>query len=323
MTVALSKQAVKPDCFPSPRTPRTVAELLLRRAQAIREYGCRGAHRVPHDSGCREGPCHLARKLESLPAVAEAFGRARSRVRTPSCRQRIHSRTADEITNLESAFVEAAKEHNPNGLAVVVQHATDAIRRRRRREQRRETLRSATGPPVEDIRRDGCSRRPLRPRRHRLLERSVRPRWNATGLPATGVRVHNAGGRVHEPHPARRRPRRARLREAVSRHFVVAVDVGDFYSPERIEELRLEVRRSGYLSAATLERIGCDARISRSSWPEERSSRRRRTTVPSPRLSGPRSSPRRTPTRRRDHIHKRADQYAGHSLPRRPISDLR
>jgi hypothetical protein len=50
---------------------------------------------------------------------------------------------------------------------------------------------------------------------------------------------------------------------AVSRHFVMAVDVEDFYSPERIEALRLEVRRSGFLSAATLERISCDAQISR------------------------------------------------------------
>jgi len=50
---------------------------------------------------------------------------------------------------------------------------------------------------------------------------------------------------------------------AVSRHFVVTVDVDDFYSPERIEELRLEVRRTGRLSTATLERISCDAHISR------------------------------------------------------------
>ncbi len=50
---------------------------------------------------------------------------------------------------------------------------------------------------------------------------------------------------------------------AMSRHFVVAVDVEDFYSPERIEELRLEVRRHGHLSAATLERISCDAHLSR------------------------------------------------------------
>jgi hypothetical protein len=50
---------------------------------------------------------------------------------------------------------------------------------------------------------------------------------------------------------------------AMSRHFVVTVDVDDFYSPERIDELRLEIRRHGHLSPATLERISCDAHISR------------------------------------------------------------
>jgi hypothetical protein len=50
---------------------------------------------------------------------------------------------------------------------------------------------------------------------------------------------------------------------AMSRHFVVAVDVDDFYSPEQIDQLRLEIRRAGHLSTATLERISCDAHISR------------------------------------------------------------
>jgi hypothetical protein len=50
---------------------------------------------------------------------------------------------------------------------------------------------------------------------------------------------------------------------AVSRHFVVGIDVEDFYTPAHVEELRLEVRHSGHLSAATLERISCDAHISR------------------------------------------------------------
>jgi hypothetical protein len=188
--------------------------------------------------GVAKGHVDLARKLESLPAVAEAFGRG-------------------EITRAHAVAV-------ANGLAAVVQHATDAIdgdggasNDEKLRGRRRAHL-SKTFDVMGVL--DGL----FDPADTDYLERSVKTEMERDRTAGDGRSTPQRRADAFM-NLIRRGAVRAELGSvrAVSRHFVVAVDVDDFYSPERIEELRLEVRRSGYLSAATLERICCDAQISR------------------------------------------------------------
>jgi hypothetical protein len=306
MTVALSRQAVKPDRFRGP--PESHLSLVCRNFSAILEHmfvslvdlekeyrelealtAAWLTHLAEYDRsgdfaldgyantavavrtvcrmtpGVAKGHVDLARKLESLPAVAEAFGRGEiTRAHAVVVANACTAERADAITNLESAFVEAAKEHSPNGLAAVVQHATDAIDgdggasndEKLRGRRRAHLSKTFDGMGVLDGLFD--------PADTDYLERSVKTEMERDRTAGDGRSTPQRRADAFM-NLIRRGAVRAELGSvrAVSRHFVVAVDVDDFYSPERIEELRLEVRRSGYLSAATLERICCDAQISR------------------------------------------------------------
>ena len=171
---------------------------------------------------------------------------------------------ADTLAELETVFVDAATELNPRDLAGVVRRATDAIDgdggagNDEKKHQRRRVHLSKTfdGMGVLDA--------VLDPADTDYLERALK----------TEMDRDRAAGDLRTTQPRRADAfmnliRRGAVRaemgstRAVSRHFVVAVDVEDFYSPARIDALRTEVRRNGFLSTATLERIACDANISR------------------------------------------------------------
>ncbi len=207
----------------------------------------------------------LARKLASLPLLAEALGHGDiSRAHAVVVANAYTEKRAEALAPFETTFNEAAAKLNPNDLAVVVQRVSDALdgdggadnddqQHSRRRLHLSKTfdrmgvLNGQFGPDDTDY-------------LERALDTEMERDRTAGDTRTTTQRRADALFAL-----LRRGVVRAELgtTRSVSRHFVVAVDVEDFYSPERIDELRLEVRRSGFLSAATLERICCDAQISR------------------------------------------------------------
>ncbi len=93
----------------------------LNAASALRDR-CRMNH------GVARGHVELARKLQQLPVVAEAFAEGEiSRSHALVVAAAYTPERASELNNVESQFVAAARDHTPHELAGLVRHVTDAI----------------------------------------------------------------------------------------------------------------------------------------------------------------------------------------------------
>src|SRR5258708_11896508 len=78
--------------------------------------------------GVARGHVELARKLQQLAAVAEAFGEGDiSRSHALVVAAAYTPERAAELNNVESQFVAAARDHTPHELTGLVRHVTDAI----------------------------------------------------------------------------------------------------------------------------------------------------------------------------------------------------
>src|SRR5258708_4542369 len=93
----------------------------LNAASALRAR-CRMNH------GVARGHVELARKLQHLPEVAEAFGEGDiSRSHAVVVAAAYTPERAAELNNVEAQLVAAARDHTPHELAGLVRHVTDAI----------------------------------------------------------------------------------------------------------------------------------------------------------------------------------------------------
>ena len=80
------------------------------------------------DAGVAHMYVNVARKLEKLPVVADAFLRGEISLRHASVVANAYTaERAAEISNLETEFVDAALKQPPHELRGLVQYATDAI----------------------------------------------------------------------------------------------------------------------------------------------------------------------------------------------------
>ena len=217
------------------------------------------------DAGVAAGHVKLARKLDLLPAVAEAAGDI-SRAHAAVIADAHTPERASELAPVEDQFVEIARQHPPRTLRGFVRRVIDAIdgdggaatdekQHARRRLHLSKTFDGMYALDGFYDTADGA-----------LLERAL----------ATEMRRDHV---AHDPRPvAQRRAdalmllvRRGYLRgemgdsRAVREHFSVAVDLYDLpgCSDGDIDRIRTEARHHGHLSAATLERLTCDCELSR------------------------------------------------------------
>ena len=219
------------------------------------------------DKGVAIVTVKLARKLEKLPLVAEAFADG-------AISQRHVSVLADaatpermaELTNLEPEFVDVARKCPPRELAAAVRYVTDA-------------LDGDGGADAED--------RVFQRRRYKQ-SRTLDDMLAVDGfLDPESAGVHESAmqiARDRDEREAETRTPAQRNADAVTmimrqwleltdadtpdhvrRNFVFVVDRMETpgIGPELIAVARSERRRDGHLSEATLERIACDGNLSR------------------------------------------------------------
>ena len=92
------------------------------------ECGRGVAGAVPDECGVARSHVQLARKLEKLPVVAEAFSLGEiSRSHAAVIADAYTPDRAAEISNIELQLVAAARDHTPNELGGLVRFVTDAI----------------------------------------------------------------------------------------------------------------------------------------------------------------------------------------------------
>jgi hypothetical protein len=85
-------------------------------------------HTCQMDQGVARKHIELARKLEELPVVADAFGRGEISARhAVVVANACTPERAEHIANVEPQLVAAAREHTPNELGGVVRYLIDAI----------------------------------------------------------------------------------------------------------------------------------------------------------------------------------------------------
>ena len=219
------------------------------------------------DGGVAKRHVDLARTLQHLPAVTDAFSRGEiSRAHAAVVADAYTPRRADALDNVESQLADVAREHTPHVFGGIVRRLTDAI----------------DGD-------DGAATDEHQHERRRLHLSGTFDRMVAVdGLfdLETGEYLKAAlSAEMEHDHVAqeRRTPaqrhadallrlvRRGVIRGATAtkppmrRHFVVRVDLADLpgIAPADIDRMRVEARGNGRLSAATLARLSCDAELSR------------------------------------------------------------
>jgi hypothetical protein len=219
------------------------------------------------DQGIARKHIELARKLEELPVVADAFGRGEISARHAVVVANAHTpERAEHIANVEPQLVAAAREHTPNELGGVVRYLIDAI--------------DGDGGAASD--------ETLFERRRHHLSATLDGMVTYDGIcdPETGA-IHRKAinaemdrDRVdHDPRtPAQRRfdaltnllrrsLDRGELGESrnVRPHITIVVDLDELpgSTPDLVTTVRTERRHNGHLSRATLERLTCDCTISR------------------------------------------------------------
>ncbi len=219
------------------------------------------------DHGVAAGHVKLARKLDLLPDVAEAFAAGDiSRAHAAVIADAHTPERASQLTPIEPQFVEIARQHPPRTLRGFVRRVVDAI--------------DGDGGAASDDKQHA--------RRRLHLSKTFDGMYAVDGFydPADGAFLERAlqtemerDHLAHDPRPvAQRRAdallhlvRRGHLRgetgtaRAVREHFSVAIDLYDLpgASHPDIDRIRTEARHYGHLSAATLARLTCDCDISR------------------------------------------------------------
>jgi len=209
----------------------------------------------------------LARKLEQLPEVADAFGSGEvSRAHAQVIANAYTPERASEIANLEGALVDAARAAHPNDLRNVVRYVTDAIDGDGGAAQdeaiftRRQWYMSRTldGMLKIDGLVDGEAAEYWEQAVNAEMERDYlsgdtrllaqRRADAATNL----IRQSLDTGRVG-------------VSRAVRPHVTIICDIHDLpgNTPERVAEVRKQRRDHGRLSAATIERLTCDSDVTR------------------------------------------------------------
>jgi len=232
----------------------------LNAASAIRTV-CRMNH------GVARGYVELARKLEQLPEVADAFGRGEISSRHAAVIATAHTpERAAQLGEVEAQLVDIAREQTPKVLFDVVRHLTDAIdgdggaaadeaARDRRYHHQSRTL---DGMVAYDGLCDREAGERLRTAMEAELERDHRPQDGRTPSQRRAdahdnlMRMLLDGGALGSSRAARP-------------HLTTAVDLDELKGagPDLAIQVRAEVRRNGRLSPATLERLACDCDISR------------------------------------------------------------
>jgi hypothetical protein len=236
------------------------ADGFLNAASALRAL-CRMDH------GVARGHVELARKLEELPGVADAFGRGDISQRHAVVIANAYTpERAADISNVEPQLVAAAREHTPKQLGGVVRYLTDAI--------------DGNGGAATD------EASHERRRHHMSATLGGMVTYDGICDPESGA-IHAAAINAemerdhveHDPRtPAQRRfdaltnlLRRSLDRGEVGEsrnvrpHVSVVVDLDELpgAAAELVARVRAERHHNGHLSAATLERLTCDCDISR------------------------------------------------------------
>ena len=224
-------------------------------------------HACRMDPGAARGHVELARKLEDLPEVADAFASGEiSRSHALVIAHAYTPERASEISHLEAAFVDAAAAAEPKVLRNVVRHITDAI----------DGDGGAAADDAQYKRRQWFMSRTLDGmlKVDALLDPEYAEYWEKA-VSAEMERDHLAGdSRL----PAQRRADAATnlIRQslddgrigtsrAVRPHVTIVYDVRDLpgTTPGLLAEVLDERRRYGRLSAATMDRLMCDCDVTR------------------------------------------------------------
>ncbi|MDQ1435119.1 MAG: hypothetical protein QOF59_1935 [Actinomycetota bacterium] len=228
-------------------------------ASALRE-NCR------IDRGVAHGHVALARKLTSLPSVADAFARGDiSRQHASLIADAYTPARASELADMETELVDAATKFTPTQLRGFVRHLTDAIDgdggagTDQKVYESRECYLSETLNGVRDLRGrldplggkiletalDAEMSRDLQPNDTRTT-----PQRRADALVALG-RLALERGEVGESH-------------GIRPHVTYVVDAeSPGVTGDRIAEAPIRRNDNGYLSAAMLELLLCDCAFSR------------------------------------------------------------
>jgi hypothetical protein len=219
------------------------------------------------DKGVASAAVKLARKLEKLPLVADAFAegaiseRHASVIATAATPERMA-----EFSNLEPEFVDVARKCPPKELVAVVGYVTDALDgdggagaedrmfQRRRYKQSRTLDQALAVDGFLDPESAGIHESALkiaRDRDEREAESRTPAQRNADAVTMIMRQWLELTGADTPDH--------------VRRNFVFVVDLEETpgIGPELIAVARSERRRDGHLSEATLERIACDGNLSR------------------------------------------------------------
>ena len=225
-------------------------------------------HTCQMDPGVARKHIELARKLEELPVVADAFGRGEISARHAVVVANAYTpERAAHISNVEPQLVAAAREHTPKELGGVVRYLIDAIDGdggavsdealfERRRQHMSTTLDGMvtydgicdpetgaihTAAIKAEMERDRVEHDPRTPAQRRLDA--------LTNLRTPVPRSRRARRDPQRPPPRHRRGRPRRKLPGST--------------PELVAQVRTERRHDGHLSRATLERLTCDCDISR------------------------------------------------------------
>ena len=224
-------------------------------------------HACRMDAGVARGHVVLARKLEDLPEVADAFASGEiSRSHAQVIALAYTSERAPQMSEIEGAFVTVARAAEPRELRNVVQHVTGAI--------------DGDGGAADDdakyARRQWYQSRTLDGmlKIDALLDPEHAEYWEKA-VSDEMERAHLAGdSRL----PAQRRADAATnlIRQslddgrigtsrAVRPHVTIVHDARDLpgTTPDLIAEILDERHRHGRLSAATIQRLMCDCDITR------------------------------------------------------------
>jgi 5-methylcytosine-specific restriction endonuclease McrA len=218
------------------------------------------------DPGVARHQIVLARKLDQLPIVANAFASGEISARHASViASACTPKRADAIALVESELVEVAGKVAPRELGSVVRYITDTIDGDGGAAGEKDATDNQTCYLSEtlhgyDLR--GTFDRPTglaiftainaqMELDHQEDDPRSTPRRRADALGQICVRTLDAG-EVGESH-------------GVRPHISVVVDLDELpqLSEERKVEIRNEIRRNGYLSSVTLEWLSCDCDISR------------------------------------------------------------
>ena len=224
-------------------------------------------HACRMDPAIARGHVVLARKLEELPEVADAFATgAISRSHAELITHAYTPERAAKLSDAESAFVVAARDTEPHELRNVVRYVTDMI--------------DGDGGAAEDdakyARRQWYQSRTLD--RMLKIDALLDPEYAEYWEKAVSAEMERDYFAADTRSPAQRRADAATnlIRQsldhgrigtsrAVRPHVTIVQDVRDLpgATPELLDEIRNARHRHGRLSAATIERLLCDCDVTR------------------------------------------------------------